>query len=1663
MARIEEALALLEETGSGPGRRQEIPGEHLAENLREGLVRDDPGGGPSRSAGGRSAAMRRWQGKVDNRDGSDAGRPPSTRVVGRRFEHLVRDALLAHPGEWGDRFDTVWLWDDWPDRWGPDVGIDLVARQTGQYGGGLAAIQCKYRTTGQIRTAEIESFLSASGTADFTARLLVTNGPGIQASGQQKMQRAEPRCEVLHAKDMDDWVPDWTEFVDRRLLHGDIRFERHELRPYQKEALRAIRRGFENGDRGKLILPCGTGKSFIALRAAEQAVGTGGTVLYLVPSIALMGQTMREWSRQRDRSLRHWYLAVCSDATAGRRETSGNTALAGDLSELVMPVTTDAESLAEALSEPLPQATMRVVFSTYHSTPVVAAALAGMDPTAPAAGSAALEAEDRHAATGKLDGACASRRRFDLIVADEAHRTTGLSEASATAAEKRRLTRSRYHGISPFNLVHHDDHLPSRRRLYMTATPRVFTSKQRRDLEKGGKYDDADSYSMDDPEVYGEEFHRMSFAEAIDGGWLSDYQVLVIARSTQDYETAAGPGGILLPDGKALDAESAVKLGGCWDALATPESDGTFAGRRTGEVRAEWGAPARSAIAFCGTIPTSKKVASAWEGVAEWHRKRNRSGRFLDIEVDHLDARTPAVERASLIAGLRRHAAGDGAEGERTAAEPTTCRVLSNVRVLSEGVDVPALDAVVFLESRSSPIDVTQAVGRVMRRAPGKEIGYIVIPVVVDQFGGGTPAERAERLLREGNFKPVWDVVRALRAHDERIDYWLNARRTDRVRLLSNGIVDDRSGADEPEPQLEILFDFGDSFASLLLARCGDRGLYASWGRRAALVCRQVEQRVKRLVEHHPVIAEAFRRFHENLRQLIGQQQITRDAAAEMLAQHVVTIPIFDHVVTAEGFAAENPLARAYGLLLEVFREHGHSFEEELRPLTRAYRSMERAFRGAASGAERLNVLKEIYESFFKAAIPAAVKSLGIVYTPVEIVDFMLRSVDAVCRDQFGKGLTAQGVHVLDPFTGTGTFLNRLLTAKDADGEYLVRAGDLERKYGRSEVGAPGEMHAGLRATAGRGTSGSRKERGELHANEIVLLAYYIAALKIEEARFERIAELQETGSNGVGLNEVESRGGLDAIEEKLIQKRHGDPRRTERETTAGSTSVADSTAGSGTGAEGGAAAAAARSAAVWSYEPFGGVVLTDTFLMSEKQAAFQYDWRGFVEAGRRISEQNSRPIRVIVGNPPWSAGRKAAGDESVEVEYREVAERVSATYVRELKALGSRAGVKAAGNLFVKAFRWASDRLEGDDGIVCFVHPNSLADAPSLAGMRKALRDEFTDIHVVNLRGNAYKSGAERRDEGDPMFGQGTRNGVQITVLVRNQAGRGSGPATLHYVEVPDRMSLDRKFRWLEELGHVLAPGRFQDIPVNDRHDWVNLGDPTWNALLPVCRSSIAGADLGSVSHEDALGLATNLDAYVYSFSFLDLCERVEKLIAAFNEALGRWQEAGNPKKGTAAFDRITGNDSLGAIKWTGRLKTTLLKGEPLEFDVHRIREVLYRPFTKLWLYEDYRILSAGRAVSRMFPRATDSSLSLSLSLSDRDRLFQPDPAAPVRNRRRRRTSRPLRHGTPDPSDAAIQAVLISGTNMLFEALASRTLPDLATIKGSQQTRCIPRGIRTT
>lgn len=1353
---------------------------------------------------------------------------------GRKFEPILARALIEHPGEWGNsRFVQIWTWMDWPQRkefgYSIDTGIDLVAKDTPEWGGKFTAIQSKFGYSG-IATSEINSFLADSSNVKvFGNRLLVADRK-ISALGELKIEHSDPRCQILRISEIDDWIPDWRQIIPDRASNFQIELPKHDLRPYQIEALEAIKANFDTNNRGKLILPCGTGKSFVALRAAEENAGGGKTVLYLVPSISLMGQTMREWSR--NRTIAHQYIGICSDSTAGKKDLEAESYAVGQFSELTMPVTTEQEKITEALLNAVPTNTMRVVFSTYQSSIKIMNALK----------SEAL-----------------SDFSFDVAICDEAHRTTGIENQSSADAND---------GRKPFQLVHSDERIRIKKRLYMTATPRVFAENVRKRMEEHSF--DGQSYSMDDFDTYGEVAYRMSFADAISGGWLSDYRVIVIGVSEQEYLQRAKSNPITVDDaGTLADPATVVRLAGCWDALATPKSQSLQPDRNLGQLESDEYINAGSAIAFTSRIKESKTAEKLWSKVATWYQEDGQDlddREYLALNIKHLDAQTPASERARLIEELRQN------------PPQGTCRVLTNVGVLSEGVDVPALDAVVFLQSRSSPVDVTQAVGRVMRKAPGKEVGFVVIPIVVPAFNVQDTSSSVEELLSASDFKPVWDVIRALRSHDERIDHMLEARTMPvELRIPTGRRTTPGKEHEEVERESHLIFgvleELNEHFGSIMLDTCGDRHMYPNWGNQAGRVCEQIEIRIQEMAKNYKSIKSNLEAFTKSLQSSVSPN-ITFDQTLRMVAHHLVTVPVFEELFGDSMFADRNPITQSMNEVVAALLEIGATFESERAPLKRAYSIMNTAFKSASDSAKRLDVLRAIFDGFFRKAMPDEVKTMGIAYTPIELVDFIIRFTNQLCKREFGVGLTGRDVHILDPFAGTGTFLAHLMECKDDEGNFVITDEDLNRKYEK-----------------------------ELHANELVLLAYYITALKIEETKHRR--SMMSTG----------------ATNSKLFP-----------------------------------------------YQSFDHIVLADTFHLSDTKRGIGTLFGDLDHNTLRANDQLDAPVRVIFGNPPWSTGKDDASETASKIEYKEISERVNQTYVAASALLrGGTVGGNAAGNLFVKAFRWASDRVMGTSNlpsIVAFVSPNSLSDGTSLVGMRKVLRDEFSDIYVINLRGNAYKAGEEFKKEGDKIFGGASRNGVQITFLVRNPQKDLSKPANLHYAMVPERMNILEKFDWLKNIQDEKSD-KFQLIPITPKHDWISPEDPNFANLLTVCKENDSSTEHLVEYH--CRGIATSLDAYVYAFSLDELKVKVSKLIDEFNQCLQKYIESDSS---STVFDEITNNSAIDRIKWTSTLKAALRRKQQLQFDESRIREVLYRPFTKVFLYEDWQVLSAGRSAAQLFPR---------------------------------------------------------------------------------------------
>ena len=903
---------------------------------------------------------------------------------GRLFERLIKTFFEQDP-IYSDRFSAVSLWSDWADGRTEfdrvDIGIDLVAEERD---GGFCAVQCKcYAPDTRISKAHLDSFIAASSRAPFTARIVVDTGHEWGPNAIRTIEGLQPRCAVLRFGDLAERPFDWPDLGRDEPEALAYRGEKFSLRPHQQSALDDVTAGFAAGDRGKLVMACGTGKTFTALRIAEHLAGLGGRVLYLVPSISLFQQSMREWAEQR--AVAHRYVGICSDIRAGRNDEDAT------LHELEIPVTTNPRAITDALRS-VPADAMTVVYCTYHSLPIIE------------------QVQD--------DGA----PPFDLILCDEAHRTTGIERPGDKT--------------SPFVLVHDAARIQAIRRLYMTATPRLYTEGAK---TKAASHD-VEVFSMDNVATYGHEFHRLPFSRAVEQDLLSDYKVVVLTLSEEHVEAALQEH-LATEEGSEINLTEAAKIIGCWQVLQNPENKDP----RDGTIR-----PLQRAIAFTNTIKASKRLDAQWASIVE-----QAVAQLTDAEQDsafrctteHVDGQHHALERKSRIEWLK---------GSTDAG----CRILSNARCLSEGIDVPALDAVLFMSPRNSHVDIVQAVGRAMRKADGKQYGYIVLPVAVP--AGVDPASALDDNER---FAPVWAVLRALRSHDDRFDAEINQidlNQTPTKRIIFSG-GDGDGGEQMPLPFPPMDLPPGAIYAKIV-EKCGDRKYWETWAKDVADIFDRLVQRITSLLDdaENATLREWFAAFHDELKESINES-ISHANAIEMMAQHILTRPVFDALFEDYVFADGNPVAQALDALRKDFGEFG--LENEIRDMESFYESVKRRARGLDNSDARQHVLMELYEKFFATAMKKDANRLGIVYTPTEIVDFILHSADHVLRQEFGRSLSDPGVHVLDPFTGTGIFLVRLLQSG------LIKDIDLMRKY-----------------------------REELHANEIVLLAYYIAAIHIEEA-----------------------------------------------------------------------------------------------------------------------------------------------------------------------------------------------------------------------------------------------------------------------------------------------------------------------------------------------------------------------------------------------------------------------------------------------------------------------------------------------------------------------------------------------------------------------------------
>lgn len=1345
---------------------------------------------------------------------------------GTQFERLMR-AWLKTDARYAHLFEHVWLWEEFPSRkdfGGQDTGIDLVAKT---HEGDYWAIQCKcYAEDTVIDKAVVDSFLATSSrtftnevtlqTTSFAHRLWIATTSHWGSNAEEAIQNQLPPVSRVNLYDLDHSAVDWSKIFEG--LEGKAALsEKKQLREHQREALKAAHQHFLSHDRGKLIMACGTGKTFTSLKLIEQELKGKGLVLFLVPSIALLGQSLNDWMGDAETPIKA--VCICSDSRASRKIKRGNPndELETSIVDLALPASTNTASITHQLLSCRAHDGLTVVFSTYQSIDVVAEA------------QAALLAQ-----TGGEFGV------FDFVVCDEAHRTTGVKLSTKDE--------------SNFIKIHNDEFIRGRKRLYMTATPRLYGENARIKASKN----DCVLCSMDDETLYGQEFYRVNFSYAVQNGILTDYKVLVLTVS-EDMIPADLMKQVKDLNAKELNYDDTGRLIGVINGLSK---------KILGDKGVTWDADPRlmrRALAFTHKIGredepgTSRNIEHVLPRVSALYNETlsdEERKNVVHICARHVDGSMGATERNAALAWLAEEA-----------DDPQECRVVTNVRCLSEGVDVPALDAVLFLSARNSQVDVVQSVGRVMRsfrrgQPDEKKYGYIIIPVIVPE--GTTPEEA---LNDNKTFSVVWDILNALRSHDDHFNAHVNtiALNRDKGAKVTVGLpglgrtgVGGSTLAGDPndshdaqeisnqEVAHQLTLQFGATQQNIfakLVEKCGDRLYWENWAAEVGEIAKKYIARIARLVtgEGGKYSAE-FDEFVRTLRHNLNPG-ITAEQCIEMLAQHLITRPVFEALFADYQFVSNNSISSSMQMMIDLLESE--AVDKDLTVLSNFYESV-RANVGKIDNLEgKQTVIKNLYEKFFKRAFPLTVEKLGTVYTPVECVDFILHSVDEVLQSEFGAALTHENVHVLDPFTGTGTFITRLLQSG------LIRPEDMVRKY-----------------------------RHEIHANELVLLAYYIADVNIESV-FQEVCPQPE-------------------------------------------------------------------------YLPYDGICLTDTFQLRENSDGDIF--KGFFkENTEAVEAQRRTPIRVIIGNPPYSVGQKSANDNAQNQKYPILDQRIAETYVAGSTATNN----NALYDSYIRAYRWATDRLSPEEGsVIAFISNGAWIDGNSHDGFRASLEKEFDKIYIYNLRGNQRTSGELSRKEGGKIFGSGSRTPIAITLLVRYPEDRRSDRCQIYYHDIGDYLSREEKLRKITQAQSYRGLDWTQITP-NEKHDWINQRDELFDALLPLAPEKKFDAKAKSVFSTYSNGLKTQRDAWAYNFSASQIEQIGYDSIAYYEATL---DDIISEKIKEPNFQQTK-------ISWTRALLNRLNKKNRLDSKNAIVRKSMYRPFCQQQLFWYLPLLEMTYRIPTLFP----------------------------------------------------------------------------------------------
>lgn len=1381
------------------------------------------------------------------------------RNKGERFEMLMKRFLLSYP-LYANELKEVWLWNEFPyrkDFGGNDLGIDLVALTVNDE---YWSIQCKfYDEKTNINLDDISHFIANSNrkfldnkgqSQKFSLCLWIDTKKSFGKNAEQLIKHQHIEFKRLGYYELDNASIDWQALADGE-TGKSVQLKKKTPREHQRKAIALAHEYFKTKERGKFIMACGTGKTYTALNVVEQETNKNGFILFLVPSIALLSQTLKSWLNDTTGII--YPVCICSDTSSSKVKSKNSDSDDTSTIDLPFPATTNVDTAIYQIKQRFIQQSktggMVIIFSTYQSIDVVHKIQQHLLSNTNEINDNNIFQSANNTPFVKIEDN--SKYIFDMIVCDEAHRTTGIKIKGTDD--------------SAFVKVHDNKFLQAKHRLYMTATPRIYTEEAKKKACQGY----AELCSMDDIEKYGEEIYRIGFSEAVEKGLLSDYKVVVLTIG--EDQIPASIQNAIADKGTEISTDSASKLIGCINALSKRM---TLDSLNLKEVDPGF---MHTALAFCSNIKTSKTISNIFNKYADdYYASLSKKERVktVNISAKHVDGSMNAIEREEKLQWLK-----------NTNTDNTDCHILTNVRCLSEGVDVPSLDAIIFLSSRNSQVDVVQSVGRVMRRPPAnstydKKYGYIIIPVVVP------PNVEPELALDESkDFSTIWSVLNALRAHDDRFEATINKiefNKTKPKQILVGGTPEPDGtayGAREEGTtetinesrkeytQTTLYFsELQNAIYAKMVPKVGTKRYWEDWANNVAKIARRHKERIEQLIQKDGEHKQAFDKFLKGLHKNINPY-ITTEDAIDMLSQHLITQPVFEALFENYSFVKNNPVSKSMSEILLLLDKQG--LEKEREDLDKFYKTVQRSCENIDNADGKQAIIKKLYNNFFRSALKKTVEKLGIVYTPIEVVDFILNSVNDILKKEFGRkhGLSDENIHILDPFTGTGIFITRLLQLG------LIRKEDLLRKYTK-----------------------------ELHANEIVLLAYYIASINIENT-FHDMAEKDK-------------------------------------------------------------------------YIPFEGICLTDTFQLGETIAngqkieddGFANIWSDmFPGNSQRVIDQKKTPMKVIIGNPPYSVGQRSANDNAQNETYPALEKRIAETYANKTNATNK----NSLYDSYIKAFRWASDRIDNrNGGIIAFITNIGWLDGMAMTGFRNCLEKDFSSIYIFNLRGAIRgKSGESSKREGKNVFDIMT--GVAITILIKNP-NKTNKKAEIYYHDIGDYLSREEKLKIIADFKSCMnSKFPVKVLKPNEKNDWINQRNTDFENYIIVGNKKNKLFQQKFFCDFYSRGIATSRDNWCYNFSKNQLDNNIQETIKFYNSEVINFQNN--------IHYELDMNSKK--ISWSDGLKQSLKRKIFLEYNYNQIVKSIYRPYCREYLYYDKYLNERTYQMPKIFPTAKHKNLLICVS----------------------------------------------------------------------------------